>query len=911
MTENTKDDPKNTSIRQVTGNEFIASQKFPWLLRQKITIPERVVGYVYRAELVRNVMPLRRKVTLLKASGGFGKTTLLADCCTRLSKDGVPVAWISLDERDDPEVLDIYIAFACHGAGLDLFNVPELDTASHLLENRTGLVVHEIQRTGKPFVIAIDELERLRNPASVSLLQFLVQCGPSNLHLAFACREIPDGFNVAGAVLEGQAEVFTQNELRFSKSEVAKFFELSLSRKELASEMRNSAGWPLALQISRNRKAQGTAGDTVVLQDFTKNWIESRLFFSIAPEDRDFLLDIGLFEWVDTALLDEVLQRNDTKQLLDSMRVLDGLLEPVKGGDAEIWRLHPLVKEYCCKQRYTETPQRFLTINRRIAEALLRRGETVPAMRHAIESGDPALAGEILEQAGGVRLWTRQGLTQIQAADRYLTEDVISTHPRLALVRCLMLLMTSRFGEARIIFHEVANTSQTGQENEHETDFDFYVDKCIVHGAVALYGAERFSSDWIRTLCRDCEWLLESRRLDSFTHGHMEYAMCVLQQYRADFEAALKRLAGAQPLFSQSRYLVMHGEVLRGQVAMAQGHVQDAEAHYHTALKIARKGFALDPMFPALTRIMLQELSLECNMISSTDEQDNIPSGLTKAGVPLSVFAAASGTVIERGLRDGHISQTIATVDKLLLYARNGGLKALARFLAAMRTSVLVIAGRVEDAERNWREEDLPESSKECVDLFNQSWREMEAVACARLRLLIARQKFQEGRILAKALIMVAVERRLRRTQMRVLVLTMVLEHHAGELESAMEHLGEFFGLYAQSPYALQLMLDRATCTKVVTKFIDLKADSPYQDTGRLLLSSMNRLDIAPELILSEREREVLLQLEFCRDKQIASRLGLTVYGLRYHLRKLFRKLDVNTRAEAVQRARQLGLIPD
>ena len=295
-------------------------------------------------------------------------------------------------------------------------------------------------------MIAFDELERVRNPASVSLLEFLLQRGPPNLHLAIACRQIPDGLNVAGAVLDGRAELVGTEELRFSKAEVARFFDLELSRSDLAAEMDRTAGWPFALRVSHNRMEGGAGRSTGVVQEFVKNWVESRLFADLGWGDREFLLDIGLFDWMDAALLDEVLERTDSRRRLQSMRVLVGLLEPVSGGATESWRLHPLVREHCAGRLFRENPQRFRAIHRRIAEVLGRRGDTVPAMRHAVEAGEPVLAGELLERAGGVRLWIRQGIVQLQAADRWLSEDVISMRPRLALVRCVVLLMAGRYG---------------------------------------------------------------------------------------------------------------------------------------------------------------------------------------------------------------------------------------------------------------------------------------------------------------------------------------------------------------------------------------------------------------------------------------------------------------------------------
>ena len=890
----------------------VVEMAFPWLLRQRVTVPDRVPGYVHRAELVSRVRPTRRRLTVLNAAGGFGKTTLLAECCRMLREDGVATAWISADEHDDePEVLDIYIAFACQAAGLDLLDVSNPETAGVGPESRIGLVVRDIQALGRPFVIAFDELERLRNPAAVSLLEFLLQRGPPNLHLAIACRQIPDRLNVAGAVLDGRAEIVDTEELRFSKSEVARFFDLSLSRGDLAAEMDRSAGWPFALRISRNRTERGAQAGTGAVQDVVTNWIESRLLSGLTSDDRNLVLDIGLFDWMDPSLLDEVLQTSDSMRRLNSMRALVGLLEPVGGGETERWRLHPLVREHCVERRFREDLPRFRAVHRRIAEALSRRGDTVPAMRHAFEGGDPVLAGQVLEHAGGVRLWFLQGLVPLQAADRCLSADAVSTRPRLALVRCLALLMSRRLDEARELFGEVAATSRTGSRDERDADFEYLVDECIVRGAMAAYGAEPIDSDWMRTLSSDYVRLVESRRLDPVTHGHMEHALCVLHQIKAEFDAALARLAGARQLLAQSRYMSVHAEILRGQVAMAQGHVQDAQSHYRTAQRKARKNYVLDPISPAGTEVMRQELALECSRASSAAYLHSVPRALMTNGVPFSGFAAASGLVIELKVRAGRVDQALTAADELLAHVRDDGSTSLARYLAAQRASVLVAAGRVRDAERSWRLENLPEDAEGCVDLNGQSWREMEAVACARLRCHIATERFVEGRRLARDLRSVAAERRLRRTLMRALALSIVLEQHAVEPSSAMEHLEEYLRLFAESPYAWPVVRERATCAEMVTKFLEQHPESPRREAARAISAAIRHVVDVRELVLSERERMVLQRLEGQRDKQIADALGLSVYGVRYHMRKLFTKLQVRTRVEAVRRAREAGLIQD
>ena len=205
----------------------------------------------------------------------------------------------------------------------------------------------------------------------------------------------------------------------------------------------------------------------------------------------------------------------------------------------------------------------------------------------------------------------------------------------------------------------------------------------------------------------------------------------------------------------------------------------------------------------------------------------------------------------------------------------------------------------------------LPIDPTSCVDLTRQGWREMEAISCARLRWLTATRRFGEGRDLARALREAAVGRQLKRTLMRATGLSMVLEQRAGEPESALAHLKDFLELFSETPYAWALFQERAVSRASMTAFLERHPESPYRETAQSLLAALRRADEVRGLVLSEREQAVLQLLEGRGDKQIAAELGLTAHGVRYHLRKLFTRLGVTSRAAAVRRGRELGVIPD
>ena len=895
------------------GERPAAARALPWLLRRKVTIPDRVAGYLHRAQLVERALPTRNRVTVLKAPAGFGKTTLLAECCRRLRQDGIPTAWVSLDEQDDSDeaaILDTYIAFACQCAGLDVPIEQGSDEARGGPESRAEFVARTIEDLGRPFVIALDEPERLRRPEAGSLLDFLLHRGPPNLHLAMACRQLPVGVNVAGAVLEGRATILTTDELQFSRSESAEFFDSNVPRSEMAAAIADSAGWPFALRICRNMMKSGAQGGVRATLEFAENWVESRLFEGLGAEDREFLLDIGLFDWIDAALIDEVLERSDSLRRIDSISVLVGLLDPVGGGEAQSWRLHPLIKDHCTRCRFRETPQRFRFLHRRIAEALMRRGETVSAMRHAVEAGEAALAGELFESAGGVRLWLRQGLVQFQAAERSLSEDVVAVRPRLALARCVALVMAGRLEEGRQRYRTVSATLRDRSGGECESDFETVVDDCIVRGVIALHGGERIGSEWVRTVLADLARLAASQRIERLIRGHLEYGLCIGHHWTAEFETALDWAARARQDLGESPYMTMFVDMQVGQVAMAQGRVGDAVEHYRRARRVARHSYVLDAAPVAIAKVLLQELDLECDRLEPAAEPPRVPRALVESGTPFSAYAAASGTVVDLRLRDEGVDAALAELDEMLGYVRGAGLVSLVRYLSAIRVSMLALTGRIGDAERSWRLDELPEDSAGCLDLAGQSWREMEALSCAHLRVLVASERYDCGRGFARDLRAVASARGLRRTLMRAMALTIALEHRAAEPEAAAGHLREFLKLFADTAYALPLVRERNDCAVVVASFLDSVPDTPCREAAQSLLAAMRRADDTRQPVLSEREREVLRRFEQRqRDNQIAAALGLSTYGVRYHIRNLFAKLEAHTRADAVRRARELGLL--
>ena len=289
------------------------------------------------------------------------------------------------------------------------------------------------------------------------------------------------------------------------------------------------------------------------------------------------------------------------------------------------------------------------------------------------------------------------------------------------------------------------------------------------------------------------------------------------------------------------------------------------------------------------------------------------PRLLGQCGAWFDIYAAGIGVEAEAALLRGNPDAAHALLEGARDYARSTGRPQLARFLSALHVSVLLDGGEVDEAERAWRFDGLPERSADCLALAGQSWREMEMLACARLRLLMSRGELDTARRFADALAAVAAEHALVRTRMRGLALAMALEHRAGQPDRASTHLASYLRLFADADYIRPLACDGAVALTLLDD-AELAAGAAGATVAvalrKALVGETGAEGQPSKLVLTERELEVLGRLEYWRDTDIAQSLGLSYDGVRYRVRRIFAKLGARSRLDAVHQARARGLLP-
>jgi LuxR family maltose regulon positive regulatory protein len=412
------------------------------LLPSRPLARERLLGWLEAARFHR--------LTLLSASAGWGKTTLLA---TWASRSQLPLAWLSLDELDnDPARFWVSVIAAlgtCRpGVGetaLAMLRSPQPSPLSTILT----VLLNELSRQDTPTFLLLDDYHLIDEQAIHDSLLFVLDHLPAHLHLVLSSRVDPP-LTLARWRARGQLLELRDADLRFEEEEAAQFLthtmDLSLEDREIAELACRTEGWIAGLQLAalalRQRTdhlafVQGFAGSHRYVLDYVQEEILARLPVPL----RDFLLQTSILNRMSASLCQAVTTEPQSQELLETMERGNLFLVPLDE-ERRWYRMHDLFREALLARLHTILPALVPLLHQRASRWYEKQGEWHEAISHALAAEDFSVAVRVMEQATPhLRL---RGENEIfYHWVMALPEPILREHASFALTIALYLLTSS------------------------------------------------------------------------------------------------------------------------------------------------------------------------------------------------------------------------------------------------------------------------------------------------------------------------------------------------------------------------------------------------------------------------------------------------------------------------------------
>ena len=929
------------------------------ILATKIFAPPLRPEIVPRPRLMQHLNEgLHRKLTLIAAAAGFGKTTLISEWVTH---GRLNVAWLSLDEGDNDLVRFLaYLIAALQtvpkdaaagnttllgAVAWDALHASQLVSAEAILTT----LLNDIATIPAPVILVLDDYHLIDAPAIDNALTFLLQHLPPKMHLVITTREDP---NLPLARLRAQRQLteLRASDLRFTLPEATDFLNqvmsLSLTPQDIATLETRTEGWITGLQLAAlalqgTISLQGQEDATRFIQSFSGShrFVMDYLVEEVLRQQPDsiqtFLFRTSILTRLCGPLCDAVLRSTpgSGQATLTYLERANLLVIPLDH-QREWYRYHHLLADALQTRLLKENPNQVADLHLRASFWYEENTFGPEAIHHALAAQAFERAADLIEPARSVMRGNQFRSTTWLGWARALPDEFIRTRPQMAIGFAWEMLFSGELEAAASRLQDVDRLLAQARRTP----------KPAMTGTASKAAMNEEELQALRALSA-IAWAFHAQARGDVagTEEHARRALALASEadyYTRGFASSLLGLAcltnGA--LAAAFTYLVEARANLRGagnllfatsvtyilaDIRMTQGRLREAIATYEQALHLVTAHGA--PLLPGTANLYLGlgELAHEQGHWEAAREYLRQSEEIGQQGAldnwPYSLYLVQAQMKQTQGDLDGALVLLDAAAR---LYHRNPVPDL--RPAAARRARLWLRQGRLADAFA-W--------AHECGLSFTDDLayrREFEHITLARV-LLASYAQNQHEQTLREAIDLLerlwqAAEAGGRRgSEIEILVLLALAYQAQGNLPLALGRLEMALALAEPEGYVrvfvdegrpmaellVQVKAQDGAITAYTQELLKVFTELSGDQSTDLTAGSVPSLDLDPPAeLLSQREREVLqLVAQGLSNNEIAAQLYLAVDTVKGHNRRIFVKLQVGRRTEAVRRGRELGLL--
>jgi len=912
------------------------------VLATKLYTPPPRPNWVERSHLIQrleNGIRQGRRLTLVSAPAGFGKTALISEWISGMDP-ARPVAWLSLDGGDnDPVQFLHYWVAALQKADPQIGQTVQAALQSNQTPPLSNLVeglINDASAAAQHFLFVLDDYHLITAGLVHPLVQLWLERQPLSVHTILVTREDPP-LPLPRLRARGEITEIRERDLRFSEPEAAAFLNqtmrLNLGSEAVSSLESRTEGWVAGLQLAAIalQEIPDASGVENFIATFAGSdryivdYLVSEVLVSQPAEVSDFLMETSILERMCAGLCDAVLysgqRAGKSQEILDLLERVNMFIVPLDNR-REWYRYHHLFADLL-RQRLMHKGEGYVNaLHQRAAEWFAAQGLIDEALKHALAAQNSAYAADLVNRNWRKALHEGRLKTVLKWIEM-LPKDVVASSALLSAANSWIFYLMGKTDAVELhAANAVRALSILASEGKVPQDDFEYTSLPGQMGAlqalIALrkgepHSALAFAKEAIRvsppqeTLGLGLAWSALAgsyRELGDIQESIPPYHQA-LQTNRASGNIIALTIG--------TRHLIRAYQI--------QGCLEEAEELCLSTLHLAEQAGQVQLPAYGVLYVTLGDLNYERNQLEKARalldqglEQGKrggyvellVASGILEAKLRR-VIGDLTGavTVLEETYQtavrqDEPIAEAEVSAWLARLQAETGNLQAAARWAGGLEPHADRAAG-------------LPRG----IELFSLA------------RVLIALDRKEEALGLAVQLEKMAVEKSSAGRQIEALMLQAEIywlssnpDRAAALLEQALvlaEPRG-FTRLFLDEGSRLQPIL--AACRKavrnepirknMVERLLGAFPDPSISGSGVTASPPDGSKHPQPGLIdpLSEREIEVLRQLALgLTVAEVARQLYLSPNTLKAHTQNIYSKLDVHNRVEAVNKARELGLI--
>jgi LuxR family transcriptional regulator, maltose regulon positive regulatory protein len=893
-------------------------------LATKVVAPRLPTGLIDRPRLASLAAQTEKKrLTVIKAPAGFGKTSLALTWLNVLGASGARVAWLSLEAEDDePARYFNHLAHAlrqtCGNVGASVIGLTA--EASFVPANAlASTLINELIDVDDEVYLFIDDYHLISEAPIHEAMSHFIANAPSQVHVVLCTRADPP-FPTARLRARNDLLEIDASTLRFDFDETRRFVEHECPGKLRTTDVKSlfatTEGWAAALRISASMlarderplgwRASAPTGASRPLADYLED-----ILLSLPAGMLEFMLRTAILDRLSAPLCEALTGVKSSQTMLDAIVARQLLLEPLDL-EGHSFRYHRLMAEYLQHRLEAQYQEEITELHRRAWRWYAAQRQWTDAVRHAIAAGATEDALRLMEHCA-MSLLKRGDLLTLVGWQRQFPADLMRAQITVTLATAWGTVLAMRFDDAVSMLDSIERDA-----DDRGIDADYVLRECVaLRSALAalqddpqralslaqqyLDGPSRdtWTTNAISNVARFCHWKagnLEALHATPWIHDSIE------EDQRSVF-SSVYRLC------------------LLGHVEMQQLHFPLAERRFTEAMELAGRHSGSQSIAAALCAPMIAQLRYEQGQLDEAEALLVELMPVIELAVFLDSVLISYRILVRIAVGRSNFAHAYALLDTAQALGQARRWNRLVAAALAERTRLNLAEGRFAEAGagvaqlRQLATSNAGSSAQVSPEI--ESYRDLGAASLA-----IRRQQTQEAvEILSGALARVE---RLHGTYLalRLRTLLALAWLNAGERDRALEIFHEV-AMVAAPAGVCQSIVDQGPEIGTLLKLArdSIRAPAKAQEIVTWLDRLLDRWRAQHEPTstpwresererLSSRERGIVeLIAQGQSNKEIARTLGIAPETVKSHVKSIFTKLEVDKRAQAVSRAQALGLV--